>query len=125
MDQRLRELVRERAGGHCEYCGFPQEFSVRPFHCDHVVAQQHGGETVTENLAWACNHCNLHKGPNLTSIDPLTGQTTRLFHPRSDHWEDHFLWQGPVLLAGPPSVALLFTSSTPMSRWWPPREPLS
>jgi hypothetical protein len=97
MDQRLRELVRERAGGRCEYCGFPQKFSVRPFHCDHVVAQQHGGETVTENLAWACNHCNLHKGPNLTSIDPMTGQTTRLFHPRSDHWEDHFLWQRPVL----------------------------
>jgi hypothetical protein len=53
---------------------------------------------VTENLAWACNHCNLNKGPNLTSIDPMTGQTTRLFHPRNDQWEDHFLWQGPVLV---------------------------
>ncbi len=95
MDQRLRELVRERAGRHCEYCRFPQEFSVRPFHCDHVVAQQHGGEFVTENLAWACN---LHKGPNLTSIDPLTGQTTRLFNPRRDQWEEHFLWQGAVLV---------------------------
>ena len=98
MDQRLRELVRERALGNCEYCRFPQQSSVRPFHCDHVVAQQHGGESVAENLAWACNHCNLHKGPNLTSIDPLTGQTTRLFNPRRDQWEELFLWEGAILV---------------------------
>ena len=98
MDQRLRELVREPALRNWEYCGFPQQFSVRPFHCDHVVAQQHGGESVAENLAWACNHCNLHKGPNLTSIDPVTGQTTRLFNPRRDQWEEHFLWEGAILV---------------------------
>jgi len=98
MDLRLRELVRERAHGRCEYCRFPEDRSVRPFHGDHVLARQHGGETVIENLAWACNHCNLHKGPNMTGIDPATGQSTRLFHPRQDRWEDHFHWQGAVLV---------------------------
>lgn len=38
--------------------------------------------------------CNLHKGPNLTGLDPVTGTITRLFHPRRDRWEDHFAWRG-------------------------------
>jgi len=45
----------------------------------------------------AVNHCNLHKGPNMTGIDPVTGQSARLFHPRQDRWEDHFHWQGAVM----------------------------
>jgi hypothetical protein len=34
--------------------------------------------------------CNAFKGPNLTAIDPVTGQLTPLFHPRRDQWERHF-----------------------------------
>jgi hypothetical protein len=102
MDQRLREIVRARSLGICEYCRFPEKFSVRPFHCDHVVARQHGGESTHENLAWACNHCNLHKGPNLTGIDPLTGQTTPLFNPRRDRWEEHFAWEKTRLVGRTP-----------------------
>ncbi len=98
MDQRLRELVRQRARGRCEYCGFPEPYSVRPYHCDHVIARQHGGAAELENLAWACNHCNLHKGTNISGLDPATGQPTRLFHPRQDRWDDHFQWHGPLLL---------------------------
>ena len=30
-----------------------------------------------DNLALACIDCNLHKGPNLTGIDPETNQVTR------------------------------------------------
>jgi hypothetical protein len=47
-----------------------------------------------ENLALACIDCNLHKGPNLTGIDPETNQVTELFHPRRHHWTEHFEWQG-------------------------------
>jgi hypothetical protein len=39
-----------------------------------------------ENLALACHHCNLHKGPNLSGVDPLSGVMTRLFHPRLDDY---------------------------------------
>ena len=97
MDERLRELVRQRARGRCEYCGFPQEYSVRPYHCDHVIARQHGGATEMKNLAWACNRCNLHKGTNLFGIDPETGKPMRLFNPRQDRWGDHFQWHGSLL----------------------------
>lgn len=38
--------------------------------------------------------CNWLKGPNLAGRDPDTNQLTRLFHPRTDLWYDHFQWDG-------------------------------
>jgi hypothetical protein len=32
----------------------------------------------SENLAFACYHCNLHKGPNLSGIDQDSGALVRL-----------------------------------------------
>jgi hypothetical protein len=43
-----------------------------------------------ENLALACHHCNLHKGTNLSGLDPRTRKLTRLFDPRLDDWSEHF-----------------------------------
>jgi hypothetical protein len=68
-----------------------------PFHVDHIVARQHGGRTVLENLALSCLHCNRHKGPNIAGTDPDTGEIMRLFHPRSDRWSDHFEWTRAAL----------------------------
>ena len=42
------------------------------------------------NLALACHFCNRHKGPNLSGMDPTTGELTRLFNPRIDTWSQHF-----------------------------------
>ena len=84
-------MVRERACGRCEYCRMAE--SWEPFfsyHIEHITAVQHGGQDKVANLAFACNHCNLIKGPNLTSIDPDTGKVTVLFHPRTDRWDAHF-----------------------------------
>jgi hypothetical protein len=82
--------VRHRANHRCEYCRLPQAAFRRPFHLEHVVAKQHGGTAELDNLALASWFCNLKKGPNLTGIDPDTGQITPLFHPRKDRWEEHF-----------------------------------
>jgi len=84
-------LVRQRAGECCEYCRLPQAVSALRFHIEHIVARQHGGSEDAENLALACPECNLRKGPNLSGIDPDTGETTTLFHPRRDSWHDHFV----------------------------------
>lgn len=73
MDPRFRELVRERARERFEYCRFPEDRSVRAFHGDHVLARQHAGDTVIENLAWACSHCNLHKGVEHERYRPCDG----------------------------------------------------
>lgn len=72
---------------------------MRPRHqIEHIIATQHGGDDAPSNLALACMHCNLHKGPNIAGRDQATGELTRLFHPRQDRWRDHFGWQGAVLI---------------------------
>ena len=68
-----------------------------PFPIDHIIARQHGGATALGSLALSCLHDNLHKGPNLTGIDPVTKKVVRLFHPRRHKWHRHFRWEGPVL----------------------------
>jgi len=80
MDKAVHKTVRVRAGHRCEYCRFPEAFAELPFHLDHVIAQQHGGPTVLENLALACCYCNRYKGPNLSGIDPNSGEVVPLFH---------------------------------------------
>lgn len=85
------EFLLLRACYRCEYCHMPvvTRSSIRP-QIEHIVARQHGGGDEDENLAIACARCNLVKGPNLTSIDPVTGKITRLFNPRRDRWHEHF-----------------------------------
>ena len=82
-----------------------------PFHVEHVVARQHGGKDAEANLALACHHCNLQKGPNLSGLDPQTGELTRLFHPRLDDWNEHFTRRGGEISGSSPvgrtTVALL------------------
>ena len=73
MDARLRQWVRERAGGYCEYCGLPEGREPLPFHVEHIVARQHGEKDAEANLALACHYCNLQKGPNLSGLDPIAG----------------------------------------------------
>ena len=90
MDAATSQLVRHRAQNRCEYCRLPQGFSGLHFHIEHIIARQHRGTDAADNLALACPECNLHKGTNLTSIDPDTSQVTPLFHPRRDRWSDHF-----------------------------------
>ena len=85
MDTATRSMVRQRAGNRCEYCRILQEqMSAAAFHVDHIIPKQHGGSDDASNLALACYHCNLRKGPNLTGIDPDTGALVPLFHPRQE-----------------------------------------
>jgi len=94
MNARLRQFVRQRAKNCCEYCGLLQDFEPLPFHIEHIIPRQHGGKDSAENLALACHHCNLHKGTNLSGLDPRTGKLPRLFHPRLDDWDEHFTGHG-------------------------------
>lgn len=104
MDAATRRQVRRRAGNRCEYCGLAQETaSVATFHIEHIIPKQHGGEDYSSNLALACYHCNHHKGPNLTGIDPETGQITPLFNPRTQHWIEHFARQGTEIVGLTPT----------------------
>ena len=107
----LRDSVRSRAGGRCEYCLVQEDDLFEPHEADHIIAEQHGGETTADNLAFACWDCNRRKGPNLSSVDPESGEVVRLFHPRLQKWAEHFRLDGfriiPLTPIGRATVALL------------------
>ena len=87
----------------CEYCQLPQQaVPFFTFHIEHITARQHGGDDDPSNLALACPDRNAHKGPNLTSIDPNTGQLVSLFGPRLHLWNEHFQLQGPRIFGRTP-----------------------
>ncbi len=93
----LRELVRSRAAGRCEYCLLDQADAGLLHEIDHVISRKHGGSEVLDNLALACYLCNRYKGSDIASLHPTTGELVPLFHPRQDRWGDHFRITGPVL----------------------------
>jgi 5-methylcytosine-specific restriction endonuclease McrA len=95
MTAATRSLVRQRADHRCEYCQTHQEDSpLAALHIEHIRPLKHGSTDDESNLGLACIDCNLHKGLNLTGIDPLTDALPPLFHPRQQHWDEHFLWEG-------------------------------
>lgn len=92
VSERLRVAVFARARGKCEYCLFPQEWSLGVFEVDHVTPRGKGGLTVLENLALACPPCNGHKWAHQQGMDAATGAAVELFNPRTHEWSDHFRW---------------------------------
>ena len=60
------------------------------FQVEHIIAKKHRGGDEGSNLAFACDRCYGHKGANLSGIDPVSLELTRLFDPRRDNWDEHF-----------------------------------
>ena len=106
MPAELRWLLRERAGHGCEYCLLHEDDAFLPHEPDHIIAVKHRGETNEGNLAWTCFVCNRGKGSDLASVDETTGEIVRLFHPRTDSWDEHLeLMKDGSLLAKTAIVA--------------------
>jgi hypothetical protein len=70
----------------------PVAYCPDPFEMEHIVPLVHGGTNELNNIAFSCGGCNQFKGAKIESVDPLTQQTVRLFHPRRDAWQTHFQW---------------------------------
>src|SRR5690242_3729366 len=98
MDDATKEAVRRRAAGICEYCHLPAAHVLSSFAVEHIIARKHGGTDKLRNLAYACLRCNLHKGTDLTGLDPRTHKVTRLFNPRTQLWATHFRYVDAILL---------------------------
>lgn len=90
----LRETVRQRAAGRCEYCRVHEDDNYMAHEADHIVSLKHGGPTTSDNLAYACFLCNRYKGSDIGSIDAESGQFVGFFNPRLQVWEDHFRHDG-------------------------------
>jgi len=107
----LRREVRERARERCEYCLLAESQAFFPHEPDHLIATKHGGETISANLVLACFDCNRFKGPNIASLDPVTGELVSLFNPRTQRWSEHFKLNGgtivPLTPVGPVTEKML------------------
>jgi HNH endonuclease len=90
LSDEVRQVVRERAQGKCEYCLLSESYTPRFHPIDHIIPRQHRGKNDLDNLALCCSWCNRHKGPNLASLDPETDKLTALFNPRLQSWLEHF-----------------------------------
>jgi hypothetical protein len=96
-----------------------QQIQGASFHMEHIVPRSKGGADAADNLALACPSCNLLKGDRTQAVDPETGLPTRLFHPRTDRFRDHFAFEGPVLTPRTPigrATAALLELNSPRRR---------
>jgi hypothetical protein len=94
----LRRIVAERSRYRCGYCLTAEEVVGTLFTVDHIVPESVGGTTTAENLCLSCWSCNLIKSDRIAAIDPLTGETSRIFHPNTQRWTEHFTWEADGLL---------------------------
>jgi hypothetical protein len=97
LSETIKDQVRDRANGLCEYCHAVEKWQFVQFTIDHVLPKSQGGTDNLDNLALACFHCNRQKYVKSTAIDPETKIETPLFNPRSDRWQDHFVWSNDKL----------------------------
>lgn len=86
----LRREVIERSSNCCEYCCLSQDDNYFTFHVDHIISEKHQGKTTSNNLCLSCPSCNIAKGSDIAGADVNTGKATYLYHPRQQHWADHF-----------------------------------
>lgn len=89
---RQRATIVQRACGCCEYCWAQERFAPDPFSVEHIIASARGGTHALSNLAYACQGCNGRKYTSTEAIDPATGETVPIYHPRQQRWTDHFAW---------------------------------
>jgi hypothetical protein len=111
ISAQVRTVVARRAGNRCEYCLIHELDAGFSLQIDHILSRKHGGSSDPENLAYACVTCNRHKGSDVASVNPTTGEAIRLFHPRRDRWLDHFRFDAnrvePLTDVGGATVRLL------------------
>ena len=97
IDSETRQIVASRANFVCEYCLVAEEDAYFRFQIEHIISRKHSGTSALGNLALACVFCNRYKGSDIATLSPETGELIRLYHPRTNHWADHFRLHGVVI----------------------------
>ena len=70
-----RHNIMKRDGNRCLYCGSNRNLTI-----DHVLPRSRGGGDTWENLATACNQCNVRKG-DLTPAEANMELSQEPFQP--------------------------------------------
>ena len=93
----IRKQIAKHTKLRCEYCRSPSDCSPSSFSVEHILPVTRGGSSDESNLAWSCMGCNDRKYTAIEAIDPVSGEIAKLFNPRQDRWEDHFLWSADYM----------------------------
>ena len=88
----LYPAVAVRADFRCEYCHAPEQVFNFTFDVEHIQPRSAEGDDSMDNLALACESCNLFKSNIVAVEDEIERRQVPLFHPRRDLWEQHFLF---------------------------------
>lgn len=71
---------------------------------------------MEDNLCLSCAWCNSFKGVKTEAEDPQSGRITRLFNPRLDEWNDHFVWdQASIQIMGLTAIGRVTVSTLRMN----------
>jgi len=105
---KIRQAVRLRAKGCCEYCRSKEKLATQSFSVEHIQPISKGGKTALDNLALACQGCNNYKYNKTEGQDPVSGEIISLYHPRQQNWHEHFTWNDDytVIVGLTPTVRL-------------------
>ncbi len=98
ISEAIQNQVRQRAKFLCEYCHASEQWHYVAFTVDHVIPLNKGGINSRDNLALACFHCNRQKSDKIKVIDEQSLSEVFLFNPRTDSWQEHFIWSRDTLL---------------------------
>jgi len=77
------EIMMDRQGGVCPYCGDDLSNSTRYTHVDHKRPLIRGGSNSLRNMQLTCKECNLEKGD-------MTDREYRDFLESDDDEEDYY-----------------------------------
>ena len=98
ITEATQNQVRQRAKLLCEYCHASEQWQYVSFTVDHVTPLTKGGASSIDNLALACFHCNRQKSDKFKAFDEQSLSEVPLFNPRTDSWQEHFIWSTDTLL---------------------------
>jgi hypothetical protein len=61
-------------------------------HIDHIIPKAAGGTDDETNLWLACPRCNIYKDIHTHAMDSALQELVRLFNPRTQRWDEHFVY---------------------------------
>jgi hypothetical protein len=96
VGKKLRQLVRQRAGFACEYCGVAESDSGAELTIDHFRPENKGGTGTDDNLVYCCYRCNEYKSDYFSDSE----EKPSVWNPRTSLYEEHFLEMEDGVLNG-------------------------